>query len=214
VNRAERAERAALVVILLTVGLAAGWASFTHVHHWTMANSPAGTPDAFGWVNACVSELVPIAALLTIRQRRRAGRSFRYPMFLLLTAGALSLSAQLAVAKPGLSGWVLSAVPAVAFMALSKLVLSGSGHSAGSPAVPVADVPAEQPVTSTDEPAGLAGRGSPENPPTVRKIRRPAEQTRTLAAVLMTEHPGITKEEIAARLEITPRRLRAVLQSA
>lgn len=66
-SRAERAEAALLVPILLIVGGASGWASFTHVHDWTMTNTPAGAPDAFGWVNAVVSELVPVAALLEIR---------------------------------------------------------------------------------------------------------------------------------------------------
>ena len=45
-------------------------------------------------------------------------------MFLLVCAVSLSLAAQLAVAKPGLSGWLLSAVPALAFLGLSKLVFS------------------------------------------------------------------------------------------
>ncbi|MDP9798599.1 putative membrane protein [Catenuloplanes nepalensis] len=133
-SRAERFEGVVLVAILLTVGTLAGAASFTHVHDWTMDNSPAGTPDWFGWANAAISELLPIAALLTIRARRRANKSTRYPMFLLICGVALSLSAQLAVAKPGISGWLLSAVPALAFMGLSKLVLSGKP---ATPSVPI-----------------------------------------------------------------------------
>ncbi|WP_184539488.1 DUF2637 domain-containing protein [Micromonospora polyrhachis] len=120
----DRFEGVVLVLILLTVGGLAGAASFTHVHDWTMTNSPAGTGDWFGWANAAISELIPIAALLTIRKRRRTGGPVGYPMFLLVAAVALSLSAQLAVAKPGLSGWLLSAVPALAFLGLSKLVLN------------------------------------------------------------------------------------------
>ncbi|GAA2185245.1 hypothetical protein GCM10009848_14150 [Micromonospora lupini] len=123
-NRTERAEGVLLLLILLVVGAAAGWASFSHVHAWTMANSPAGTPDAFGWVNACVSELVPVASLLEIRRRRRVGSPTGYPLALLVGAACLSLAAQLAVAKPGVSGWLLSAVPALAFMALVKLVFA------------------------------------------------------------------------------------------
>ncbi|MEV6300393.1 DUF2637 domain-containing protein [Actinoplanes sp. NPDC051861] len=223
-SSSERAERAALVLILLTVGLAAGWASFTHVHDWTMRNSPPGTPDAFGWVNACVSELVPIAALLTIRQRRRAGQSFRYPMFLLVAAAVLSLAAQLAVAKPGVSGWVLSAVPALAFMALSKLVLSSSGDSASVPALAHSDaateVPAEQREAVADVGANLTRMStstpvdSPEVPPKTAKRRRPAAETRRLAVAMLAEQPEPTKEDVAARLDISPRRLRAVLASA
>lgn len=123
-TNAQRIEGVVLVLIVLVVGGLAGAASFTHVHDWTMANSPAGTGDWFGWANAAISELLPLAALLTIRQRRRTGGPIGYPMFLLVCAVALSLAAQLAVAKPGLSGWLLSAVPALAFLGLTKLVFS------------------------------------------------------------------------------------------
>ncbi|GHJ12688.1 DUF2637 domain-containing protein [Micromonospora sp. AKA38] len=131
----ERLEGLALVLIVLTVGGLAGAASFTHVHDWTMNNSPAGTGDWFGWANAAISELLPFAALLTIRRRRRTGGPVGYPLFLLVCAVALSLAAQLAVAKPSPSGWLLSAVPALAFLGLSKLVFSAT------PAAPV-DQPA------------------------------------------------------------------------
>ncbi|MET8256460.1 DUF2637 domain-containing protein [Micromonospora sp. NPDC005205] len=130
-TNADRVEGVVLVLIVLTVGGLAGAASFTHVHDWTMANSPPGTGDWFGWANAAISELLPLAALLTIRRRRRTDGPIGYPMFLLICAVALSLSAQLAVAKPGVSGALLSAVPALAFLGLSKLIFSTT------PAAPV-----------------------------------------------------------------------------
>ncbi|GHJ57343.1 hypothetical protein Nm8I071_66500 [Nonomuraea sp. TT08I-71] len=145
-TRAARAESVVLVAILLVVGLAAGSASFTHVHDWTMTNSPAGTPDWFGWANACISELVPVAALLDIRRRRRAGRPAGYPLGLLVAAAGLSLAAQLAVAKPGVSGGLLSAVPALAFMALVKLVFATAPATAS--ATPSATATAS--ATATD----------------------------------------------------------------
>ena len=120
----ERIETGALVLILAVVAVAAGWVSFTHVHDWTMRHVPPGTPGAFGWVNAVISELVPVAALLTIRRRKRVGASIRYPVVLLLAGGVLSLAALLAVATRSPSGWLLSAVPALAFMALVKLVFA------------------------------------------------------------------------------------------
>lgn len=155
-TRTERLEGVALVAIQLTVGGLAGAASFTHVHDWTMANSPAGTGDWFGWANAAISELIPIAALLMIRKRRRAGGPIGYPMFLLVCAVALSMSAQLAVAKPGVSGWLLSAVPALAFLGLSKLVLSAKPSP---PAVRIpapVDIPsqAERPASVPEMPTG------------------------------------------------------------
>ncbi len=134
-----RVESVALVVILAVVAGSAGWASFTHVHDWTMRHVPDGTPDAFGWVNAIISELVPIAAFLVIRRRRRARQPIGYPVVLLIAGALLSLAAQLAVADKSPSGWLLSAVPALAFMALVKLVFTGND---------TADVPAKtEPVT-------------------------------------------------------------------
>jgi hypothetical protein len=143
-----RLESVVLAVILATVAVAAGWASFTHVHDWTMCHAPAGTPDAFGWVNAVISELVPVAAFLTIRRRRAAGAPIGYPLFLLIAAATLSLAAQLAVAQPSPSGWLLSAIPALAFMALVKLVF-------GNPRTPttVVDQTATDPVAVDPVPA-------------------------------------------------------------
>ncbi|MFE9691558.1 DUF2637 domain-containing protein [Micromonospora sp. NPDC005806] len=147
-TRADRIEGLVLVVILLTVAGFAGAASFTHVKDWTLDNSPQGTGQWFGWANAVISELVPVAALLTIRRRKRTGGSVGYPMFLLVAAVVLSLAAQLAVAKPGLTGWLLSAVPALAFMGLSKLILGTTPAPATEPAAAPAPVvaPPARPV--------------------------------------------------------------------
>ncbi|MEV4660287.1 DUF2637 domain-containing protein [Micromonospora sp. NPDC049301] len=161
-TRADRIDALVLVVILLIVAAFAGAASFTHVKDWTLGNSPAGTGEWFGWANAVISELIPAAALLTIRRRRRSGGPIGYPMFLLIAAVALSLAAQLAVAKPGLSGWLLSAVPALAFIGLSKLVLSTAPTPTpaadAAPAGPVeqsAPAPAPAAAPAVAEPVGL-----------------------------------------------------------
>ncbi|MFI7543045.1 DUF2637 domain-containing protein [Actinoplanes sp. NPDC049599] len=153
-ERADRAESVVLVLIVVTVAASAGWASFTHVHDWTMRHAPAGTPDAFGWVNAVISELVPVAAFLVIRRRRKAGAPIGYPLTLLIAAASLSLAAQLAVAQPSPSGWLLSAVPALAFMALVKLVLTTPtiGHAAAGAPMTVdtaATSAADHPAAST-----------------------------------------------------------------
>ncbi|MDG4755242.1 DUF2637 domain-containing protein [Micromonospora sp. WMMD718] len=161
-TRTDRIEGLVLIVILLLVAGFAGAASFTHVKDWTLDNSPPGTGAWFGWANAVISELVPVAALLTIRRRRRAGQSIRYPMFLLVAAVALSLAAQLAVAKPGVSGWLLSAVPALAFMGLSKLVLTTTP-------TPV-PVPAPAPARPVPPPAPAPAASRPATPPTPASV--------------------------------------------
>jgi hypothetical protein len=141
----DRIESATLAVILTLVAVAAGWASFTHVHDWTMRHAPHGTPDLFGWVNDVISELVPVAAYLTIRRRCRTAASIGYPLALLIAAASLSLAAQLAVAQPSPSGWLLSAVPALAFMALVKLVFT-------TPASPAPTTRPDRALSTSDDP--------------------------------------------------------------
>src|SRR6184192_3481049 len=97
---AERLTDGLLVTIVLSVGLMAGAASFNHVHDWTMHNSPTHTAGWFGWANAVITELIPTAALIIIARRRRTDARIAYPMFLLIIAIGLSLTAQLAVARP------------------------------------------------------------------------------------------------------------------
>ncbi|MFG3703567.1 DUF2637 domain-containing protein [Micromonospora sp. NPDC047670] len=182
----ERVEGVALVLIVLTVGGLAGAASFTHVHDWTMANSPAGTGDWFGWANAAISELLPLAALLTIRRRRRTGGPIGYPLFLLVCAVVLSLSAQLAVATSSLSGWLLSAVPALAFLGLSKLVFSTAPAPAG--------VPIDEPDDAWDEvPAGYDR--TEDHRPVVDSQAVTAEQVPPATAM---QRPGLVPVPAAA----------------
>jgi hypothetical protein len=124
-SNGDRFEGVALVLILLGIGGVSAAASFTHIHDWTMANSPAGTGDWFGWANAVVSDLVPLGVGLEVRRRRRHKlRIGAYPITIILAAAALSLAGQLAQARPSITGWLLAAVPALGFLALTKLVLS------------------------------------------------------------------------------------------
>jgi hypothetical protein len=123
-TRPERAEAIIQVLILLIIAGMAGAASFTHVHDWTMRNAPPGTGSWFGWANAIISELTPTAAGIEIRRRKRQHRTAAYPMAVLIATAALSLAAQVAQARPSITGWLLAAVPALAFLALTKLIFS------------------------------------------------------------------------------------------
>jgi hypothetical protein len=134
--KTSRTEGIVQVLILIIVAGMAGAASFTHVHNWTMTNAPAGTGSWFGWANAIISELTPTAAGIEIRRRKRHPDHppIGYPMAILLGAAALSLSAQVAEARPTIGGWISSAVPALAFLALTKLVLSRPSAKESEPA--------------------------------------------------------------------------------
>ncbi|GAA1362260.1 hypothetical protein [Catellatospora chokoriensis] len=206
-DRGGKFETFVLVLILLAVGGAAGAASFTHVHDWTMHNSPTGTGDWFGWANAVISELIPIAAMLVMRRRHTAGQSIGYPIFLLVAALGFSVAAQLAVAKPGATGYLVSVFPALAFAALAKLIL-GKGAAAEvveDPAptavrdvrprpVAVPDVrprPQDVPVTS---PTPLNVPAVPATPAALVPVveDRPEPAPATPAAVVRAVAPVIT----------------------
>jgi hypothetical protein len=207
-SRSDRLEGVVLVVILLTVAGFAGAASFTHVKDWTLDNSPPGTGEWFGWANAVISELVPVAALLTIRRRKRAGQSIRYPVFLLLAAAGLSLAAQVAVAKPGPSGWLLSAVPALAFMALVKLILAPAPvpvpvpapASAPASAVAPASAPMSAPASASAVESAVASTGRVEAdsaPMSAAAVGEPVDQAARVEQVARVERAVPVVEEPA-----------------
>jgi peptidoglycan/LPS O-acetylase OafA/YrhL len=118
-----RAENAARLLILLAIGGMAGAAAFTHVHDLTVAH---GQPDWIGWANAVAVELMAIYLGLEIRARRRAGRPVGFVAVLLVGFAVLSLAAQVAEAEPSVWGWIVAAVPSLAFLALVKVVLSSA----------------------------------------------------------------------------------------
>jgi hypothetical protein len=196
-TRPERIENTIQLLILLLIGGMAGAASFTHVHDWTMHNAPAGTGGWFGWANAVISELTPTAAGLEIRRRKRQHRSITYPMVVLIAAAALSLSAQVAQAKPSLTGWLLAAVPALAFLALSKLVLSRTTtRTEEDQASAGADTPATPNLTA----APAATVPASEEPPA------PLISSARMAAFAHHQATGqpITADGLAAHLDIPP----------
>jgi hypothetical protein len=222
-TKANRIEGVVQVAIMLAVAAMAGAASFRHVHDWTMHNSPAGTGSWFGWANAMVSELIPLAAGLEARRRHRLhGKAGFYPLALIVGAVALSLTGQFAEAKPSVSGWIISAVPALGFLALVKLVLSGPTSqpttTEPAPTSPHADVNARPSMTEPDwrtspephdPPADRAAFVVPDPEPT------PAPASPKVPAHLLTgarfalaQHEQttgrpITADELAARMSLT-----------
>ncbi len=196
-KRTGRLESAIEVCILLAVAGMAGAASFTHVHDWTMHNSPTGTGDWFGWANAMVSELIPLAAGLEARRRVRLfGKAGKYPIALIIGAVALSLTGQFAEAKPSVSGWLIAAVPAIGFLALVKLVLS-------SPATPTAEVvdQADTATSTTPDPARPVVPSVVLDAPPAHLL--PAARFAATNHRQYTGHP-ITATELADRLHINP----------
>ncbi|MFC0526585.1 DUF2637 domain-containing protein [Phytohabitans kaempferiae] len=148
-----RLEAGARLVILLAIGGMAGAAAFTHVHDLTVAH---GQPDWIGWANAVAIELMAIYLGLEIRARRRAGRPVGLVGVLLVGFAILSLAAQVAEAERSVWGWIVAAVPSLAFLALVKVVLS-SAPAVAEPApvdlVPVSEPTPARPASSAVLPA-------------------------------------------------------------
>ncbi|MFJ5541965.1 DUF2637 domain-containing protein [Micromonospora chalcea] len=151
-----RAESGIRVLILLAIGTMAGAAAFTHVHDLTVAH---GQPDWIGWANAVAVELMAIYLGLEIRARRRAGRPVGLVGVLLVAFALLSLAAQVAEAEPSVWGWIVAAVPSLAFLALVKVVLSSAPTPAPEPDQPPVDWTYEAPeqvVTESQQPTAPA----------------------------------------------------------
>jgi hypothetical protein len=232
-GRADRLERAVMTVILLGVGAASMAVAWVHVKDWTVHHTPPGTGTWVGWVNAAVSELVPIAAGLVIRRRRHAGESLGMALFVLATFGAFSLAAQVAEAPASPSGWLLAAVPSLGALAVVKLVLSLPVTAPAARADTAADSrPVTRPDTGAVTGAVTSGPASVRGPDT-RPDRRPDTATRTTgtrsaptrtarrtpartgrpdtgAAVagLRDRHPELSTTEIAERVGVSDRTVR------
>ena len=189
-TRTGRTETIVQVLILLAIAGMAGAASFTHVHDWTMHNALPGTGSWFGWANAVISELTPAAAGIEIRRRKRLGQPAGYPMAVLIAAAVLSLTAQVAEARPTIAGWISSAVPALAFLALTKLILSRTTPATGDTSCPI--------PSSSPDPAGQS------QTTTMTTGTSPVTAASALTAALPTPTPTAAP----AAPSMTPDRLR------
>ena len=202
--RTERTETIAQVFSLLLIAGMAGAASFTHVHDWTMRNAPPGTGSWFGWANAVISDLTPTAAGIEIRRRKRHHQPIGYPMTVLTAAAVLSLAAQVAQARPTLAGWISSAVPALAFLALTKLILGRTTTTPDAQPPTAATAPATVPAAAA-APAAVAL--TPEALHSLQPV--PSGQLLISARMTAFAHQQatgqpITAGELAERLAVPP----------
>jgi hypothetical protein len=183
-----------------------------------MANAPNGTGDWFGWTNAVVSDLIPMAAALEVRRRRRAGQPTGYPLAVLVGFALLSLAAQGACAKPSASGWLLACIPALGFLALTKLVLSRTPAvpDMGSVVVPelvrddascsaymTPDVVPKSVSVSVETPTLVASlSGAADAAPPVTSARRKANSADRVARAA-ARMPAATVAQIAAKAGVS-----------
>ena len=122
-----RAEGIAQIVIMLAIGIAAGAASFTHVH---AVASTHGQNGWLAWADAVVLELMSVASGLELRRRKRVHAAVRFPALVLVFATALSISAQVVEAQRSFIGWIAAALPTLGFLVMVKIALARSSTPA------------------------------------------------------------------------------------
>jgi hypothetical protein len=195
---------------LLFVAGAALSASFAHVHDWTVDVLVAATGQTaqavswLGWVNAICSELIPLLGLLSLRRRLAAGLPLRsFALALVIGGAVMSLSAQLAWVggmDTGLSAWLLSTLPALTFMGLSKLVVGDL------------DVARKRKRAAADE-AGRKRKAEAETRRRIERAEAEAEAARRAEAAAISAHAEAeaqwTDLHTAARAEAEAERQRA-----
>jgi hypothetical protein len=145
-----------------------------------------------------------------------------------------SIAANVAGAQPTLGGRLIAARPAVALLLIVEMLVytrpcpaQHTAHDERDGAAPLSFSPAPAPAPPRPfdaakhhpephhkfhpEPDHMFHLG--HQPPTGRR-RRPITVTRQLAADILAAEPDLTREQIAARLGVSTRRLRTVLASA
>jgi hypothetical protein len=187
---------------MLTIGGAAGAASFTHVHNVAAVH---GQPGWLAWADAIVLELMSIASGLELRRRKRGHVSVRFPSIVLGCAVTLSLAAQVVEAEPSPIGWIAAAVPALGFLVMVKVALGSTTTTPSADTIGAVPQPpdresktapsaswAEPTVERTSVQRGPTGRG-----PSADELLAAAQHIR---AQLDAQRQPVTREALARGL--------------
>ncbi|WP_431876174.1 DUF2637 domain-containing protein [Amycolatopsis sacchari] len=144
------------VVVTVVLGGIGGAAGFTHTHDWAVHHGQTGW---LAWADAVVIEGIAIVAGFEVRRDHQCGnpRKLTFPLLVLIAGFGIQMTAQVALAEPTPSGWLLAAMPALGFLVVVKLLLRRAptehDHAPAEPPPvpePVKPAPAP-PAVSTSE---------------------------------------------------------------
>jgi hypothetical protein len=200
-GRPARMESIVQVLIMLAIGLAAGAASFTHVH------DVAASHGQGGWLagaDAVVLELMSVSCGLEIRRRSRVGKSVLFPGSVLVLAVALSISAQIVEAEQSVIGWIAAALPALGFLVMVKIALGRTPSPTAVPGkvrarVDVADVARPDDVRVAFAHDAMSGVAS-EAAPTPAELAELLPTARAARDDLLSHGRPLTRDTLAAQL--------------
>jgi hypothetical protein len=162
------------ILIMLAIGGAAGAASFTHIHNVAAAHGQDGW---LAWADAIVLELMSIASGLEIRRRKRHHAPVTFPGAVLVSAVALSISAQVVEAETSAIGWIAAALPALGFLVMVKIALARTATEQPQTvaATPRPDTSHQTPTVHTRSvPITAHPASSTDSPPSTRRQPRQA----------------------------------------
>lgn len=196
---------------LITLGLAVigAAAGFRHTHDWAESNGQHGW---FAWADAVVIECMCLVAGFEIHRDRKAGRSPRFPLTVLMVGFLIQMTAQVAEAKPTPAGWLLAATPALGFLVVVKLLMRRLPDHAdqadrtdreepdddppiSAPPAPVPAAPVPVPAVAVDS----AQRRAPAAAVAVPRVKLPpalADRVTTVVAEIRAEGREPTAEDI------------------
>lgn len=187
----ESAVRAVIVAAVGGIGAAAG---FSHTHDWAIHNGQAGW---LAWADAVVIESMALVAGLELRRdhgvrRDHAAAGVRrrvtLPAVVLVTAFAVQMVAQVALAPRTPAGWVLAATPALGFLVVVKLLLRRLPES--SEATEDAPQVESVPVVAVAERTELAGAVQVErDAPAALPVAEPVQEQVQAAATPVAAWP-------------------------
>jgi hypothetical protein len=225
--------RVVRIVSAAVVAAIAAWSSYWHMVHVALRY---GERREVAYVLPLSVDGVLTVAAIVMAEDRRAERPVRLIAKVAFLAGlSASIAANVAGAQPTLGGRLIAAWPALALLLIVEMLLRPSPDPTPSIAEeelrgedpedlrpPDRHDAAVEPVATEDRPE-LHPMFHPELQPkfhpvppgpsqTVRR-RRPITLTRQLVADLLAAEPDLTRDQIAARLGVSTRRLRAVLAS-
>ncbi|MFD4533554.1 DUF2637 domain-containing protein [Kitasatospora sp. NPDC058397] len=168
------------------LGVCAFAVSFTHV---VQTATEAGQTGWVAYAIAVSVELMALGAVAEIRRRKRARQPARWPRGVLVLGVAMSLAANLAVARPTPWGYVMAAWPSLAFLAAAGIIESrpsGPPTDFAPPRSADADTHEHQDVAACPPPPGPP----PAEPDDHTRAEDPAEVPDDVEADEIDEQPA------------------------
>ncbi|MTD53884.1 DUF2637 domain-containing protein [Amycolatopsis pithecellobii] len=187
------------MLVTVVLGGIGGAAGFTHTHDWAVHHGQTGW---IAWADAVVIEGIAIVAGFEVQRdhRRRTGRTLTFPMLVLVAGFGIQMTAQVALAEPTPSGWLLAAMPALGFLVVVKLLLrrTPSEHEQKSTETPTAATPEPRPEPAPPDAAA-------ETTQVLPRLKLPAsmaERIHTATAKARQEGREITPADIQAVVKV------------